>query len=746
MTQRKQNIKIINYTISIMISDTDNQTTIISEATYQLKQIDHVFHTMKQFSISFNSHVVILDRLVNSLLETYEECSTFEQNTQNETATKHRLTFQGPSGFAFRQNSFSKQNNTHDAFKEKTFDENISDLNESNKNYTGDNANLKNSKESLVAEYNTSRNIFRNNQSHNNTTVNDIEVQSPPGEQFEPSFKIPTITPKSLDNGMTFEVIKDQNKLFNQMVVSGEESSKVIKMLLEQIAVQRKNHNSNDSFKDKYDKLRVKYDKLKEENKEIGNERTELKFIASILKNNNEETLKINEKMKSSFLMNNLEKSTEIANTESYKRKIESQTLKIQKLVDDRDHLSSLLDSTNKKLFSLEQDIRSMRNEFIDLYKSIYENMRSPASIRSIKSADSNELGSGTLPYNKEMHYDEAYSQRNFNKAKTWGDDVRCRETSLGVGTHRLRESVNGPSGIDNAVSWHVMQDKGFEYSPIGSHRETVNIPSQTTAKHNSLELESDLYNDDNLHNDKMFDINDNGLYMNDKKQDDLRTRELIDLYLLEDESEKYTKKISLAEKPEYKKSNSFLRHQNKDSSVKVKENDTNNKNDQKTRNNVPEVVLSPAERENIINIFKNQELEQELRESSDEDDKEFEDVRLNYMETLNLQKMGFENSSKKSESYSLVQFEQSHRNSLDSKAVAFSKYDFDTEKKGDDTHNHFTQVPNLIQDDNKHNGRLRFERGSRRNSSLEHLGYPVNGETSKFYTFSNNPNNEEIK
>lgn len=735
----------------------DAKDDIIAEATYRLTEIENIFKLTRRFSSGFNTHIAAMDRLVKSLLETSDEPVVVEQINEGEYHAKHRLTFQGPGGFlAMRHSSMGKQHNDSKLIKEEVTEENIIDAtDDAHHNFFSDSRRI--SKDSKGGDLDDFRNIFRMNHSQNASNLIEVDINAMGGDNFESSFKNRPITPGN--NGLTigfesernqqYESLKDQNKVYGSMLAAGEESSRVIKTLLDQIAAQKSESQSTDELKAKYNKLKTKYDKLKIEYKGLEKENTELRITATVVKNNNEEVVKMSEKMKSSFLTNNLERSTEIANMDNYKRKIESQSIKINMLVDERDNLSLLLDTANTRLAFLEQDVRNMRNEFIDLYKTIYDQIQTPMSSRTLRMTDSNEFEPISMQVARDnLTSNDSHYRKSELKQEIWEMDPTIKKKGSTHRTELLRQSMQlqnnrHKSKVPNSNSLRGIEYQGLRSNPSGSlndnkHNGTGESPLdlQRFSENNFDQIDNIVESDEVYMQEEIYEFE-------HKNSDFLAAQDNDQDFLISDDKEvpEVRDRRFSDKQAEVRIGNSFLK--NKTKSLANTTTCLGGLLDgKKPQYESAKITVTTKKRDSLMNVFRNLELEEDNEEAGSDIVEEPDDDKQIAGEKVESLQDDKDKDSKKSEnSYSLVQIEQSNRNSLDLNTKNSSKKEIESDKKNTEFDpNQFFQTGDYFnEDENPNSAFKRMGRSSKRSSSLERFGYPSNGETSNFYTFSNN-------
>ena len=729
----------------------ENQEIILNETTRKINELETVFDMVQQFSINFNQHVTVIDKLVQSLLEISAEPHDSALTIRNNSSAQHRLTFQAPSGFSMlRQGSFAKQRSNSRSVKEGTMGDNMFTMHEeSNQNINSEPNSRKVSKESKQNGNENMRNLFKTNHSNNLSNFNETEIQSLKEEPMEVSQQNKRAIQKSekdmidsqIKKQRPFEMIYEDKDAFNQFLKLGRENCHDLKTLFDQLFKVKSEKSADDDLKEKHAKLKIKYDKLKSEYKSLEKENTELKISTATNKINTDETQKLNERMKSSFLTNNLEKSIEGATIDTYKRKIESQAFKINILKEERNNISSLLDAANAKLNFLEQDITNMRNEFIELYKVIYENLEMPSSIKTINVNETHDIDYGSLHYLKDnFTNNESEYQRIIQRMETWDNGYNLPNIESPKNTENLKASMRIKSYCYKDHPYNLSADGNLKLSLADSGKRIGKRQSRDLANCVLDDYNSKPQSNDNLRPFEDLNQKEEELSIEEIKSDKQMSKFVDEVNLIEsDTDEKGQQEILVSHRTTKSKNSSFLKRKNTldISNTDTKKHNNENGQDQQTK----KTIVDKTPHKNSSNVFENNELEDEYESGHKKLEKANAISKLSENNQNEIFKIENDKKSHKSEnSYSLVQMSLSNNNSFNSKTIESAKGEDNDRNTIKYKPSQFINANNNGQEAS-HNRNARHSKTSRRSSSLDNLGFPNNGETTNFYTFSNNPN-----
>ena len=192
------------------------------------------------------------------------------------------------------------------------------------------------------------------------------------------------------NNAEYFAFFKEQTKALSKIIETGEENSKVLKTVLNNLFMSMLNKNQEES-NPKIAKQKAKIKELESQNKILSKENSELQIKLAVIENTQKESLKLQEKFKNSFLTINSDiRPDNGEEAEIWKKKHERLLNDYKHLKKDFVSLGSQLRTANGKLELLDRVIQQQNEEFIDLYKTVQASLISSRNKNS-KSTLSNQ-------------------------------------------------------------------------------------------------------------------------------------------------------------------------------------------------------------------------------------------------------------------------------------------------------------------------------------------------------------------
>lgn len=576
---------------------------LLAETTKELNELEKVFKITKSFAGQFDSHIKVLTNIIDQLMG--GEFFDIEDGPDSPTQIRQkRITFQSSNKqfdprLTFQAPEFNQQ--IHKEKEEQANNSNNEKQGEITKQQSRPEINTIKEEVNEGEEYNGSLNTERLLSMQNNATESEnrdkpnifnnqllpfdnIDIQGTfnKKDSIHNAFPEPEDMSIKTDNDRYKDLYKEQHKMFSKYLQSGEESSKTVKMLIEKM-VETQRQEGNEYWEKKYVKLKDKHNRLKDEIKSLEKENMELKIKNAVVSNTNDETQKVNDKLRNSFLTLNHDKSGEFGNIDSYKRKIESQSNKINHLLSERDELNMVLQSANQKLFNLEQDLRNNREEFFELYRVVnggVPRFDSPRN-RQETDEDTDEL---TNLLNMAYESTENSKIHILSKEKDYDTESSKLINRLNV----ISDSVKEPNEVSLR---HTEKNIGLLYtsyknkeSGIVSDKKTDQINKQVSYKGlASMEMFEQLNNANNINlSDNFTDKQHQSEPIDKEETDDLKKR-LNDEYIRE-KARRYSQQQGIS--PKFKKQTEI---------------DFESIND-------GEEVISPVHRQNIIRTFTDQD------------------------------------------------------------------------------------------------------------------------------------------
>ena len=403
---------------------------LIGESTRRLNQLQEIFRIAKEYSGAFDSHISKINNIVYTLL-CYNEGSEPNLRPKPELDTinvfeepeieRNRFTFEKRiSRSAKKRITFQKASPEIQLPKDllKIKEEKVQNTSSKGNNPDSDVVDLYNMSltdkrsDSNQRRFSSERALGKKIVGNPNFNFQHELMQQIFGRKDSESMIDGNSSAfKKKTEGDQFEVSRDQFQRFTDVLGQGEEGTRALQAILEKLYEKVQNNSDKENWQMKYEKKKKKCEMLKKRVQEVESENTELKIKNAVAASANEETRKLNEKLKTSFLTMK-DKSGEFENIEQYKQRIESQVKKIEHLHTERDDLAMCLHSANMKLVSLEQDLRNNREEFLELYKHVHGRMSTVGSSVQLRESytEQDEL---SYLLNREMGSEYGYRQYN---------------------------------------------------------------------------------------------------------------------------------------------------------------------------------------------------------------------------------------------------------------------------------------------------------------------------------------------